>query len=91
MLILQRKIGEGVEVINQAGESHEVDLMRFNSKKKTLRVDGVEKQSDLSSPFYLDEGREVMVIVVRVEQSSIRFGFDAPRSWKIRRKEVDFN
>lgn len=91
MLILQRGIGEGIEVVNQAGQRHNFDLMRFDARKKTLMVDGVEKQIDLKTPIYLDEGREVMVIVVRVERSSIRFGIDAPRSWKVRRKEVQFD
>lgn len=91
MLILYRKAGQGIEIKNkQTGDTYDFDFICNSNPIIKCKVNGKEKGQSERYPFYLDEDKEVMVIVIKSDLS-VRVGVDAPRHYAIRRKEIPFD
>ena len=90
MLVLYRKSGQGIQVKNSVnGELFDFDFLFNDGDQSSYRVNGVKESRSAGAPFYLDANCEIMVVIINAEDA-IRVGVDAPRHFKIRRKELPF-
>lgn len=91
MLMLFRKPGQGIEIKNKhTGKLCDFDFLYNENGLSHYRVNGQSSSMGQDEPFYLDEEKSVMVIIMHSD-SSVRVGIDAPMEWIIRRKEVEFD